>query len=217
MQPERKMIMGIDLRVIQDIIDVARRLDDKGLVNAFEGNVSVKKDGYLYITPSGKSKVTLTPEKICVFDESGKQISGIFEPSSELKMHRAVYEMRDNIGGIVHAHPAFLTAYAMCGKPLESKCHAEMIWDHKVIEVAPYGRPGSDDIYKGVKPILDKGRDLLLLANHGVLSVGTDVFAALNKLESVENAAKILTIAKIVGDGKYADLPEEEVAVLMSL
>lgn len=209
--------MGIDLHVIQDIIDVAKRLDDKGLVNAFEGNVSVKKDGYLYITPSGKSKVTLTPEKICVFDETGKQISGIYEPSSELKMHRAVYEMRDNIGGVVHAHPAFLTAYAMCGKPLESKCHAEMIWDHKVIEVAPYGRPGSDDIYKGVKPILDKGRDLLLLANHGVLSVGTDVFAALNKLESVENAAKILTIAKIVGDGKYADLPEEEVQVLLNL
>lgn len=209
--------MGIDLHVIQDIIDVAKRLDDKGLVNAFEGNVSVKKDGYLYITPSGKSKVTLTPEKICVFDETDKQISGIYEPSSELKMHRAVYEMRDNIGGVVHAHPAFLTAYAMCGKPLESKCHAEMIWDHKVIEVAPYGRPGSDDIYKGVKPILDKGRDLLLLANHGVLSVGTDVFAALNKLESVENAAKILTIAKIVGDGKYADLPEEEVQVLLSL
>ena len=50
--------MGIDLHVIQDIIDVAKRLDDKGLVNAFEGNVSVKKDGYLYITPSGKSKVT---------------------------------------------------------------------------------------------------------------------------------------------------------------
>ena len=209
--------MGIDLHVIQDIIDVAKRLDDKGLVNAFEGNVSVKKDGYLNITPSGKSKVTLTPEKICVFDETGKQISGIYEPSSELKMHRAVYEMRDNIGGVVHAHPAFLTAYAMCGKPLESKCHAEMIWDHKVIEVAPYGRPGSDDIYKGVKPILDKGRDLLLLANHGVLSVGTDVFAALNKLESVENAAKILTIAKIVGDGKYADLPEEEVQVLLNL
>lgn len=209
--------MGIDLHVIQDIIDVAKRLDDKGLVNAFEGNVSVKKDGYLYITPSGKSKVTLTPEKICVFDENGKQISGIYEPSSELKMHRAVYEMRDNIGGVVHAHPAFLTAYAMCGKPLESKCHAEMIWDHKVIEVAPYGRPGSDDIYKGVKPILDKGRDLLLLANHGVLSVGTDVFAALNKLESVENAAKILTIAKVVGDDKYADLPEEEVQVLLSL
>lgn len=209
--------MKVDSTAIQDIIDVAKRLDDKSLVNAFEGNISLKRDGYLYITPSGKSKATLTPERICVFDESGNQVSGIFAPSSELKMHRAVYGMRENIGGIVHAHPAFLTAYAMCGKPLESKCHAEMIWDHKVIEVAPYGRPGSDDIYAGVKPILDKGRDLLLLANHGVLSVGEDVYAALNKLESVENAAKILTIAKIVGDGKYADLPDEEVQLLMSL
>ncbi|MGI6211846.1 MAG: class II aldolase/adducin family protein [Anaerovoracaceae bacterium] len=209
--------MGIDLKAIQEVIDVAKRLDDKGLVNAFEGNVSVKRDGYLYITPSGKSKVTLTPEKICVIDENGEQVSGIYAPSSELKMHRAVYEMRDNIGGIVHAHPAFLTAYAMCGKPLESKCHAEMIWDHKVIEVAPYGRPGSDAIYAGVKPILDKGKDLLLLSNHGVLSVGEDVFAACNKLESVENAAKILTIAKFVGDGKYADLPEEEVQALLAL
>lgn len=209
--------MGIDLKAIQDVIDVAKRLDDKGLVNAYEGNISVMRDGFLYITPSGKSKVTLTPEKICVFDEEGNQISGIYGPSSELKMHRAVYKMRDNIGGIVHAHPAFLTAYAMCGKPLESKCHAEMIWDHKVVEVAPYGRPGSDAIYAGVKPILDRGRDILLLSNHGVLSVGEDVYAALNKLESVENAAKILTIAKIVGDGKYADLPEEEVQALLSL
>ena len=92
-----------------------------------------------------------------------------------------------------------------------------MIWDHKTIEIVPYGRPGSDEIYAGVKPILDKGRDIMLLSNHGVLSVGTDVFAALNKLESVENAAKILTIAKFVGDGKYADLPNEEVQILMSL
>ena len=209
--------MGIDQSAIQDIIDVARRLDDKGLVNAFEGNISIKRDGYLYITPSGKSKVTLTPEKICVFNEAGEQVNGIYGPSSELKMHRAVYEMRENIGGIVHAHPPFMTAYAMCGKPIESRCHAEMIWDHKVIEVVPYGRPGSDDIYAGCKPILDKGRDIMLLSNHGVLSVGNDVFAALNKLESCENAAKILTLAKVVGDGKYADLPDEEVELLLSL
>lgn len=207
--------MTIDVTAIEEVIAVAKRLDDKGLVNAFEGNVSVKRGDYLYITPSGKSKVTLTPEKICVIDKDGKQISGIYPPSSELKMHRAVYEMRNNIGGIVHAHPAFLTAYAMCGMPLESKAHAEMIWDHKKIEIAPYGRPGSEEIYAGVKPILDQGRDVLLLSNHGVLAVGETVFDALNKLESVENAAKILTIAKLIG--KTADLPEEEVQTLLSL
>lgn len=207
--------MPVDVKAIQEVIAVAKRLDDKGLVNAFEGNVSIKRGDWLYITPSGKSKATLTPEMICVIDEKGNQVSGIYEPSSELKMHKAVYKMRDNIGGIVHAHPVFLTAYAMCGKSLESKAHAEMIWDHKKIEVAPYGRPGSDEIYAGVKPILDKGRDVLLLANHGVLSVGESVFAALNKLESVENAAKILTVAKLIGN--TADLPDEEVQVLLNL
>jgi Ribulose-5-phosphate 4-epimerase and related epimerases and aldolases len=209
--------MDIDLKAIEEVIEVAKRLDDKGLVNAFEGNISIKRGGKIYITPTGKSKATLTPEKICVMDSEGKQIAGIFEPTSELKMHTAVYKMRDDICGIVHAHPPFMTAYAMAGIPIESKCHAEMIWDHKTIEIVPYGRPGSDEIYAGVKPILDKGRDIMLLSNHGVLSVGTDVFAALNKLESVENAAKILTIAKFVGDGKYADLPNEEVQILMSL
>ena len=197
--------MPVDVKAIQEVIAVAKRLDDKGLVNAFEGNVSINRGHWIYITP----------EMICVIDEKGNQVSGIYEPSSELKMHRAVYKMRDNIGGIVHAHPVFLTAYAMCRKPLESKAHAEMIWDHKKIEVAPYGRPGSDEIYAGVKPILDKGRDVLLLANHGVLSVGESVFAALNKLESVENAAKILTVAKLIGN--TADLPDEEVQVLLNL
>ena len=205
----------IDNTAIEDVIRVSKRLDGKGLVNAFEGNISVLKDGLIYITPSGKSKETLTPDKICVVDEDGNQLSGVFKPSSEIKMHQAVYKMRDDIGGIVHAHPAFLTAYAMCGIPIRSRFHAELIMDHKSIEIAEYGRPGTDDIYKGVKPILDPGRDLLLLANHGVLSVGIDVYAALNKLESVENAAKIITIAKIIGDGKYAELPEEEIQALM--
>ena len=205
----------MDVKAIQEVIQVAKRLDDKGLVNAFEGNVSIMRDGYLYITPSGKSKATLTEDMIAVFDSEGNQVSGRFNASSELKMHRAVYGMRDNIGGIVHAHTPFLSAYAICAKPFESFAHAEMLWDHKRVEVVPYGRPGSDDIYKGADKIFQKGRDICLLANHGVLAVGEDVFAALNKLESVENACRICTIAKLVGEP--ANLPEEEVQLLLSL
>lgn len=205
---------NMDVKAIQEVIFVAKRLDEKQLVNAFEGNVSILRDGYLYITPSGKNKSTLTEEMIAVFDGDGNQVSGIYPASSELKMHRAVYGMREGIGGIVHAHPACLTAYALCNKPFESKAHAEMLWDHKRIEVAPYGRPGSDEIYKGVKPILDMGRDVLLLANHGVLAVGDTVFDAMNKLESVENAAKISVITKLIGE--QADLPQDEVETLLS-
>jgi L-fuculose-phosphate aldolase len=200
---------------VKEVIMVAKRLDDKQLVNAFEGNVSIKRDGFLYITPSGRNKAWLTEEMIAVFNEEGIQVGGIYPASSELKMHRAVYEMRKDIGGIVHAHPSFLTAYAMCNKPFESRAHAEMLWDHKTIDVACYGRPGSDDIYKGCKPILDKGRDVMLLANHGVLAVGNTVFDAMNKLESVENAAKISVITKLIGE--QADLPEDEVQALLSM
>ena len=117
--PERKAIkrlarMDIDLKAIEEVIEVAKRLDDKGLVNAFEGNISIKRGGKIYITPTGKSKATLTPEKICVMDSEGKQIAGIFEPTSELKMHTAVYKMRDDISGIVHAHPPFMPS--VCGE-----------------------------------------------------------------------------------------------------
>lgn len=205
----------ISISAMNEVIMAAKRLDDKQLVNAFEGNVSIKRDGYLYITPSGKNKALLTEEMIAVFDEEGRQVSGIYPASSELKMHRAVYEMRGNIGGVVHAHAPCLTAYALCAKPFYSNAHAEMLWDHKCIEVAPYGRPGSDAIYAGVKPILDKGRDVLLLANHGVLAVGESVFDAMNKLESVENAAKISILTKLVGE--QADLPRDEVEILLSL
>lgn len=205
----------MDINAIRDVIQVARRLDNKQLVNAFEGNISIKRDGLIYITPTNKNKEFLTEAAICVFDEDGKQVGGVYQPSSELKMHAAVYKMRTNIGGIVHAHPPCLTAYAICGKPFSTNAHAEMLWDHKRIEVACYGRPGSDDIYSGVKPILAKGRDVLLLSNHGALAVGPTVFDALNKLESVENAARISIYSKLLGDP--ANLPDEEVEALLAL
>lgn len=81
--------------------------------------------------------------------------------------------------------------------------------------VVPYGRPGSDDIYKGADKIFQKGRDICLLANHGVLAVGETVYDAMNKLESVENACRICTISKLVGEP--SNLPEEEVKTLLSL
>jgi L-fuculose-phosphate aldolase len=207
--------MNVDMGAVNDVLAVAKRLDEKVLANAYEGNVSLKRDGLLYITPAGKVKGWLTEEMICVIDVQGRQVFGEFAPSSELKMHTAVYAMRGDIGGIVHAHPPYLTAYAMCGMPFVNKAHAEMLWDHKVIEVAPYGRPGSEEIYAGIRPILEKGKDVLLLANHGALAVGKTVFDAQNKMESVENAAMITAIAKQIGP--LAQLPDDEVQALLDM
>lgn len=205
----------MDNQAVQELLQVAKRLDAKGLVNAYEGNVSIMRDRYLYITPSGENKAWLTADMVAVFHvESGEQISGL-KASSELKMHRAVYRMRNNIGGIVHTHAPFLTAYALCNMPFQSRSYAELIWDHKMVEVAPYGRPGSDAIYAGLETIFAKGRSAALLANHGVIVVGKTLIEAMNRQESIENAAKITFITRLMGEER--ELPQEEVELLLSL
>lgn len=199
----------IDHSVIKEIIDVAKRMDEKTLVNTYEGNISIKKDDLIYITPTQRSKASYTDEMIAVIDEDGNQISGECKPSSEFPMHKNVYSMRNDINAIIHCHSPYLTAHALCNKPLFCRSYPEMISLLKDVPIAPYGKPGTDEIYQGIKPLIQE-RNLILLANHGVLCVGPNVFTALNRLEAGEAIAKVLTIAESIGTP--IDLPEYEIA-----
>ncbi len=205
----------MNVSLIKEVLKVAKRLDARQLVNAYEGNISAKEDGFIYITPTLSNKAFLEEEDIVVIDPDGKQVSGKKGPSSELKMHRAVYDMRDNIGGVIHTHAPFLAAFAICNMAVESDAHAELLCDHKTIEVVPYGRLGTDDIYNGVEPVFKKGLDAVLLGNHGVLTVGETVEDALNRMESIESAAKILVLSKLVGEN--FDLDQEEIQALLAM
>lgn len=200
------MNKSYDLKQCELICKVAKRLDDKGVVTAYEGNISLMKDGYLYITPTTTNKALLEPEMICVFDPDGNQICG-GRPTSELNMHQAMYKMRDNIGGVVHAHAPHLCAFALCNQPVASRAYVELMCDHREVEVIPFGLPGSLDIVAGAQAILDKGRDTMILANHGALTVGKTVIDAMNKMESIETAAKIEMYTRIIGE--QVKLPDE--------
>lgn len=202
-------------KAIKDVLAVAKRMDEHELTNAYEGNMSEKCDGLIYITPSGKNKAVLTEEMIAVIDGNGEQTAGLYKPSSELSLHMAMYRMRGDIGGVVHSHAPFLTAFAMCNKCFQFPAHAEFMWDHKMVEVLPYGRPGSEQIYAGADKILGKGRDIFLLANHGVVAVGETVWDALNKLESAEHAAKIYTCCRLIGEPEELSVGEQELLLSM--
>ena len=188
----------IDMKVVEEIIEVAKRMDRLGMMNTFEGNISVKKDGLLYVTPTSHSKATLTPEMIAVLNEKGEQIAGECKPTSEYPMHSHVYLMRDDIGAVIHCHSPYLTAYAICNKPLYTDAYPEAIMLLKDIPVAPYGKPGTDEIYAGVKELI-QDRNVVLLANHGVICVGPNLQRAAARMESAEAIAKIVTIATQVG------------------
>lgn len=204
----------VDLKCIQELLMCARRLDEKNLVNAFEGNISVKQDELIYITPTGKNKSLLTEDMIAIVNQDGVKIAGGCKPTSELPMHMHTYQIRDDIGGIVHSHAPFLTAHALSGRPVKTHAYPEMMGNFGVFEVAPYGRPGTDDILRGAIPILEK-RDIVLLGNHGVLAVGRTVTDAMNKLEAAEAIAKTLFLADAMGG--QVELSPEECAFFFSL
>ncbi len=207
-----KMIKRLDFDAIREVIAVSKRLDEKGMVNAYEGNISIKskQDGLIYITPTGKNKSMYTEDMIAVIDEDGNWIGGTCKPTSELPMHFNTYKMRDgkSIGGVVHAHPTFLTAYSLCLKEVETRAYPELMGNFKKFQVAPYGRPGEPDIYKAAIPYFEAGQDIVILGNHGVLVVGETATDAMNKTEAAESIARTLYYANKIGMQQDLD-PEE--------
>lgn len=203
--------MEFSKEAAQQVLLVAKRLDEKGILNAIEGNISVRVGDLVYITPSGMNKAFLKEEQIAVLTLEGERVGGSCKASSEYKLHLHAYKCRDDIGGIVHAHAPYLTAHALCGKPVRSDAYPEMIVVYGSIEVAAYGRPGTDDIYREVGPLLQK-EDVILLENHGAMAVGKTVIDAMNAMEAAEASARILTLANQVGTPKI--LPEKEQEIL---
>ena len=151
----------------------------------------------------------LTEEQIAVLDIHGKHLGG-GTPSSEYRLHLQAYQIRPDIGGIVHAHPTYLTAHALWNRPVTSKAYPEMMVVFGSIEVVPYGRPGTEEIYRHLAPVLEK-ENVLLLANHGAMAVGESVMDAMNAMEAAESCARILWVA---GEGK--ELPPEERQALLA-
>ena len=101
--------------------EIGRRVYNRGMVAANDGNFSVKlNDNEFLCTPTGVSKGFMTPEYICKVDAKGNvlQANGNFRPSSEIKMHMRVYEKRPDVGAVVHAHPSYATSFAIAGIPL---------------------------------------------------------------------------------------------------
>ena len=205
--------MNINMDVIREVMAVAKRLDEKTLVNTFEGNISAKVDGKIYITPTTKNKGLLTEDMIAVMDENGNQIHGNCKPTSELPMHTETYTIRDDIGGVVHCHPPYLTAYALANKDVETRAYPEMMGNFCKFECAPYGRPGTDKILAGAIPILQNKRDIVLLGNHGLVACGRDLKSAYGLACNLEYVAELQYRTMCIGTPNI--LTDEQMAEVM--
>ena len=195
---------------------VGRLLYDRGYVAANDGNISVKvADNRLLITPSGVSKGRMTPEMLLVTDLDGTVIEGDRHPSSEGKMHLEVYRGRPDVNAVVHAHPPVAAAFAVCRRGLETPYLSELVAGlGQVPCTTAFAMLSTEEVPESVRPYL-ANHNALLLANHGALAWGSDLWEAFDRLETVEHTAKIMLNAQLLGGG--VPLTEEEVKRLQGL
>ena len=198
-----------------DIVEVGRRLYARGYCAANDGNISVRLDGArLLTTPKGVSKGFMTPDMMVVTDMAGKKLAGDREPSSELLMHLAVYRNRPDVHAVVHAHPPLATGFAVAGIPLDRAVLAEVVTTLGSVPIAEYGTPSTPELAQAVEAYI-KAHDGLLLANHGALTVGQELYATYYKMETIEHFAKISLVARLLGRERL--LSREEVDRLQQL
>ncbi len=198
-----------------DIVEVGRRLYQRGYVASNDGNVSVRLgDDRVLATPTGVSKGFMTPDMMVITDMAGTKVSGARHASSELKMHLAVYRLRPDVQAVVHAHPPLATGFAVAGIPLDRAVLAEVITTLGSIPIADYATPSTAELPAAVSKYI-QAHDGLLLANHGALTAGRDLFGAYYKMETIEHFAHISLVARVLGRERV--LSRDEVMRLQGL
>jgi L-fuculose-phosphate aldolase len=204
-------------RLREDICEVGRRLWTRGFVASNDGNISVRLSAdRLLVTPTSVSKGFMSPDMMVITDMDGTLVEGApgRRASSELLMHLVAYRQRPDVQAVVHAHPPLATGFAVAGIPLDRAVLAEVVTTLGSIPIAAYGTPSTPELPAAVEPWV-RTHDAILLANHGALALGADLFAAYYKMETIEHFARISLVARTLGREHL--LSREEVDRLQAL
>jgi L-fuculose-phosphate aldolase len=197
----------------EDICKVGQLVFQKGWVAANDGNITIRLDAErILATPTGVCKGMMHPDDLIIVDRKGNKISGRAERTSEIAMHTTVYDMRPDIQSVVHAHPPVATGFATAGRSLNLALLPEVIIGLGCVPLAGYGLPGTPELTEPMLPLIPK-YDALLMANHGAVCYGVDVYKAYFKMETMEHFARIALVAELLGGAKA--LPRVEVDKLL--
>ena len=186
----------------KQVADLHAELPRNELVVWTAGNVSARVPGadLLVIKPSGLSYDEITPDAMVVTDLDGKLIDGDLTPSSDTAAHAYVYRHMPSVGGVVHTHSTYATAWSARAEPIP--CVLTMIADEfgGDIPVGPFALIGDDSIGRGIVETLRGHRSpAVLMRNHGVFTVGPDARAAVKAAVMCEDVARTVHIARQLG------------------
>lgn len=189
-----------------ELVEWGRHLYDRGLLAAREGNLSVRLGPDRFaITPAGSCKGRLSSRMILLVDGQARVLAGPGKASSESPLHLGIYRSRSDIRAVVHAHPWAATAFAAAGRSLMDPLLPELLQELGGVPLAPFAAPGSPALFDSVRPLIAR-HEVLLLANHGALACSTlNMEDAALRLEQLEQAARILLGAHLLGGARPFD------------
>lgn len=178
--------------------ECGRMLWNCGLVGAFEGNLSARVDANrVLVSPANVHKVDITPEALVIVDVRNRWVSG-GSPTSELPLHLAVYEARDDVMAAVHAHPPTATGFSVAGETLPNGVITEADLVLGEVALVPYAPPGTTHLAESVKPYL-LSHNVFLMSHHGALTLGGSIKEAYNRMEVLERCARMILAARMLG------------------
>ncbi len=195
----------------KEIIEVGKRLYQKGLLVSTDGNISIRiAENEILITSSGFCKGTLTPEQITKVDMAGNIISGL-KPARDIRMHLSTYKCRPNVKAIVHAHPPITTGFAMTDQTFSKVALPEVLFTMGKIGVTDFALATTEEVPMVVEKTLQQDPDYgaIILASHGALTFGNDVWEAFYKMETMEMFLTATLVSKLLGNVNYLSKVQE--------
>lgn len=199
----------------KEVADIMARCYARCLTTATGGNVSMRFGSVMLITPSSLDKASLTPDKIAEVDlATGENLTPALRLSIESGMHRSIYLAHGEVNAVVHAHPTFASFFSASTRAINTRLIAESYYLlGKEVKVAPYALMGSGELATIIAREI--GTDsAILLSHHGALCVGKTLLSAFDRMEVLEQSAKMTFLSRSV---EATDLDNEQCAVIAAM
>ena len=181
----------------KELVECVKSMYAMGLTTSVSGNHSIRAGNSMLITPSGVPRYRMRPSDLVRVDLKTGRAAGKIKPSIELDMHRGIYGARPDVNAIVHTHSPYTIGVSISAK------FRHVIEEAKIVVGEPAviaNRPsGSTELAQAMSSEFKKGSRVVIIKNHGVVAGGMDIAHARAIVESVEEWAKILTVAQVFG------------------
>lgn len=193
------------------VLETALQMVKDGIAHGAQGNISAldRETGLIAITPSALPYAVMQVEDICVVDPFGKLVEAKWKATSETPMHTIFYRERPDVGAVVHSHAPYSTVFGITHKPIPMVLTEAATCLTGPVPVAPYCRPGTEELARQLVEVLGEKGVAVVLAQHGLLTVGGDLGQAYDSTLAAETSARLTIMARSMGEPVHEMDPDE--------